>query len=97
MNPATWDVIASLGGFAGIAALVTAARGLRGVRDQLAPSPPGTAPGTLADNMALLADMVSSLGHQIGEANATHDRELRHLTGQMERLENRVERLEKNS
>ena len=61
MNPATWDVIASLGGFAGIAALVTAARGLRGVRDQLAPSPPGTAPGTLADNMALLADMVSSL------------------------------------
>lgn len=97
MNPATWDVIASLGGFAGIAALVTAAGSMRGVRRQLSISPPGTPEQTLGDSMELVVDMVSSLGHQIGEANATHDRELRQITGQLERLEGRVERLENNS
>lgn len=96
MNPALWDVLTSLGGFAGIAALITAAGGLRGVRRQLSTSPPGSPDTTLADSMDLVVDMVGSLGHQLGEANATHDRELRSINTRMNYLEERVNRLEDN-
>ena len=94
MNPATWDVLASLGGFAGIAALLTAAGGLRGVRRQLSTSPPDSPDNTLADSMELVVDMVGSLGHQIGESNATHDRELRAINARMDRIEERLHHLE---
>ena len=94
MDPATWDVLSSLGGFAGIAALVTAAGGLRGVKRQLSTSPPESPDHTLADSMDLVVNMVGSLGHQLGEANATHDRELRSIGNRIDHLEARIERLE---
>lgn len=96
MSPAFWEVLTSLGGFAGVAALITAVGGLRGVRRQLSTSPPGSPDTTLADSMDLVVSMVSSLGHQLGEANATHDRELRSIDTRMNNLEERVKRIEDN-
>lgn len=90
----TWEILTSLGGFAGIAALITAAGGLRGVKRQLSTSPPESPDHTLADSMDLVVNMVGSLGHQLGEANATHDRELRSIGARIEHIEDRLERLE---
>lgn len=70
-GPGVLDALVSLGGLAGLGALITSTAGLIETRRRLRPNHGSS----VADGVRRTEDAVRSLGHQVGEIRRSMDRE----------------------
>lgn len=84
-GPGVLDALVSLGGLAGLGALITSTAGLIETRRRLRPNHGSS----VADGVGRLEDAVRSLGHQVGEIRRSMDREHSDYDARLRALEAR--------